>query len=169
MEVGGLGGSELVARRKVLAGAALALVLALTGCYFPYGVEVSPADVEGAWVAAGPQGQVAKLVFLPDGTYSGTNVPIGLSHGDPEIPPSGSPDWSSTSPITGSWKTDWKEKGEQMYIVISIQGVISSTQLSIREGPRGRLVWYIGDPDSDRMVSFRKEGGLDATAQARSS
>lgn len=167
----GVGGTELVARRKVLAGAGLALVLTLTGCYFPYGVEVSASEVEGIWVAVGPQGQEAKLVFLADGTYSGTGVPNGLAHEDPEIPPSGSPDWNSTSPITGSWKTDWKERGEQMYVVIEIKGTITrSTPLHVEERQKGRrLVWYIGDPDSDREVSFRKEAGLDITAQAHPS
>ena len=170
MEFGGLGGSELVVQRGILAGAALTLVLALTGCYFPDGVEVSAVDVEGTWAARGPQGQVGKLVFLPDGTYTGTNIPNGLSREDPEIPASGSPDWSTTSPISGSWKTDRKEGGKQGYVVISIKEISRSLFLHAEEGKKGRrLVWYIGDPDSDRKVSFAKEVGLDATAHAHPS
>ncbi len=159
----------MVARRRVIAGAALALVLALTGCY-PDGVEVSATDIEGTWVATGPQGQVGKLVFLPDGTYAGTDIPNGLSHADPEIPPFGSPDWSSVDAISGSWKTDWKERTKKSYVVISIEGISSSTLLDVMEGQNGRrLVWVIGDPDSGREVSFRKEGGLDHAARAHPS
>ncbi|MFF2841669.1 hypothetical protein [Paenarthrobacter sp. NPDC057981] len=104
---------------------------------------------------------------MPDGTYSGIDIPTGLSHEDPDIPPSGSPDWTSTSPITGSWKTDQKEGGKQGYVVITIEGIGPSRFLHAEEGKKGRrLVWFIGDPDSDRMVAFKKEVGIDATATA---
>ena len=58
-----------------------------------------------------------------------------------------------------------------MYVVIEIKGTITrSTPLHVEERQKGRrLVWYIGDPDSDREVSFRKEAGLDITAQAHPS
>lgn len=160
------GRSELVARRSVLTGAALALVIALTGCK-PDGVEVSSADVEGTWAATGPQGQVAKLVFLADGTYSGTNLPNGVFHPDPTDPLHGPPDWASEDAISGSWKTGWDARVKIAYITISIEGRSSSTPIEVEEGPKGRrLVRYLGDPDGDRKVWFTKDGGLDLTARA---
>ena len=159
----------MVARRSVLTVAALALVLALTGCY-PDGVEISAADIEGTWVATGPQGRVAKLVFMPDGTYSGTDLPNSVFHPNPADPLYGPPDWSSVDAISGNWKTRWKDDAKQAYVVISIKGRISSAEVNVEEGQRGRrLVWYFGDPDSDITVSFRKEGGLDHTARAHPS
>jgi hypothetical protein len=159
----------LVARRSVLTVAALALVLALTGCY-PDGVEISATDIEGTWLATGPQGQVAKLVFLPDGTYFGTNLPNGVFHPDSIDPLYGPPDWASEDAISGSWKTGWDATVKIAYITISIDGRSSSTPIEVEEGPKGRrLVRYLGDPDGDRKVSFTKEGGLDHTARAHPS
>ncbi|MEV5075218.1 hypothetical protein [Paenarthrobacter nitroguajacolicus] len=113
---------------------------------------------------------MAKLVFLPDGTYSGTNLPNRVFHLKPRDPLYGPPDWSSVDEISGNWKTRWKDDANQANVVISIEGRISSAQLNVEEGQRGRrLVWYFGDPDSDIKVSFRKEGGLDHTARAHPS
>ena len=121
-------------------------------------------------MATGPQGQMGKLVFLPDGTYSGTNLPNGVFHPNPADPLYGPPDWSSVDEISGNWKTRWEDDRRRAYVVISIKGRISSAPLDVEEGPRGRrLVWYFGDPDSDMTVSFTKDGGLDHTAQAHPS
>ncbi|WP_454809653.1 hypothetical protein [Paenarthrobacter nitroguajacolicus] len=107
---------------------------------------------------------------MPDATYSGTDIPNGISHADPAIPVYGSPDWASVDAISGGWKTEWDATVKTAYVVISIRGVSSSTPLFVVEGPKGRhIVWYVGDPDGDRKVSFTKEGGLDHTARAHPS
>ena len=79
---------------------------------------------------------MAKLVFLADGTYSGTNLPNGVFHPDPTDPLHGPPDWASEDAISGSWKTGWDARVKIAYITVSIEGRSSSTPIEVEEGPK---------------------------------
>jgi hypothetical protein len=145
----------------------LALLLLLAGC----GVFIqskapvlSDGDVTGVW----HNDRAAALTFHPDGTFEATDLPYQLFEGfsKPLLPDGFNPQHDKL-PSTGSWKVDHnpaKTSGPRTHVVMVVQRLVTKqvgTEIAMvgrRNNDRLELYFFVGDPDSNNLDIYRKDG-----------
>lgn len=131
----------------------LVVTLATVGCG-----SVQPKDLIGTWLMKDASRRAlptvvqranAKIVLNADGTFAAFEVPELLSHfsGDTE-----------TATGSGRWELVSREGKQQVDLTFKqIEGWSDQlrywTQLEVS---RGRLFYFLGDPDDWRTISFEK-------------
>ena len=140
----------MAVRRRLFVGFIfLAITGSLSGCQsaFNWG-ESSPriddSDVVGTWIADGPDGLEATVLFSANGTAILSGLPSNLTD-----PWASEPDWSTTVDGEADWHLWTQPSG-----VTSVQLSDFESMVVMEDADGLHLAAYVGDPDARIRVVF---------------